>query len=324
MRALPGLLVCGALLAGCGGGDAEPGAAEPAAGAGDAGVRISGDTVFVSPASAALIGLEVAVPPHERLGDWIETTGQIATDPAARAVVAAPAQGRVESVAVSPGDRVARGQPLVRLSSPEYLSGAVALAAPRAGVVTARAAEVGEVVQPGDALVEIAGLGRVVLLVDLFPEMLPRVAPGAPVEFVLPGRDEAGEAQIASIDPQVDPATQAAQARVPLANPEGALRPGTFVRVRVLADPGGEAVLVPAEAVVRDSVGQWAFAPAGEGYAPRRVVARAVPGDRMAIVEGVEPGEPLVVRGAYQLHQAGFTFRGLATFGEEAEEEEEE
>ena len=321
----PAALTLLALLAwaGCGGAPGEDEGDVGGRPGEEGGVRVRGDTVRVEERAARVIGLEVAVPPRDSVGEWVETTAEIAADPSRAAIVSAPAEGRVESLAAAVGDEVSRGQPLVRFASPVYLAGAVTLRAPRAGVVTAVPAAVGQVATPGTPLVEIAGLDRVLLLVDLFPEMLPRIEPGARVEFALPGDAAPRAARIERIEGRVDPVTQAARARVPLANPAGELRPGTFVRARVLADPGGEAALLPAEAVVTDSAGQWVFVPAGEGYVRRRVRARALPPERFAVVEGLAAGEPVVLRGAYQLYQAGFTFRGLATFGEEAEEEDE-
>ena len=287
-------------------------------------VRVSGDTVIPSPSSRELIGLRVEVPPHHAFGDWIETTGQIVADPGSLAAVSAPAEGRIDGIAAEPGDLVSRGQPLVRFSSPEYLSGSTTLRAPRPGWITARLAEVGQVVQPGTPVLEIADLRQVLLLVDVFPEMVPRVERGMRVEAVLPGDSVPRAGSIDALGVEVDPGSQATHARVQLPNPDGALRPGTFVRVRIQTRPGGEAVFTPAPAVIRDSLGQWVYVPAGEGFVPRRVEAHPVPGDSMAIVTGVEPGQAVVLEGAYQLHQAGFTFKGLVTFGEEAEEEEEE
>jgi multidrug efflux pump subunit AcrA (membrane-fusion protein) len=284
-------------------------------------VRLAGDTVFVDSVSTELIGLDVRVPAHHAFGEWIKTTGLIAADPAGRAAVSAPAQGRIESIAVAPGDRVSRGQAVASLSSPEFLSGSVELRAPRAGLVTARLAEVGQVVEPGAPILQISDLGRVIVLADLFPEMLRDVRSGMPVEIELPGDSLPLTGSIAAIDAQVDSTTQAVRARVPLPNPDGRLRPGAFVRVRIRTRPGADAVFVPAAAVVRDSLGQWVYVPGGEGYVRRSVEARAVPGDSMAIVAGIEPGRPVVVRGAYQLDQARFSFRGLATFGEESDDE---
>lgn len=313
------LLLLSASLVGCGraeGGDDDDPArtrrAEPD-------VRFAGDTVFVDSASADLIGLTVGVPPHHPFHDWIETTGQIAPDRAALASVSAPAEGRIEAISVAPGDRVRRGQPLVTFRSPEYLAGSVQLRAPRGGIVTGRWADVGQFVQPGTPILEISDLSRVILQVDLFPEMLARVGPEMLVEAVVPGDSIRRTGTIAAVDAQVDSSTQAARARVPLANADGRLRPGTFARVRIRTRAGDEAVFVPAEAVVRDSAGQWVYTPAGKGYARRRVEAEAIPGDSMVLLGGVDPGRPLVVRGAYQLHQARFSFRGLVTFGEESE-----
>jgi multidrug efflux pump subunit AcrA (membrane-fusion protein) len=314
--ALAAAILSVGLATACGRSDAGGAAEQPAKG--EEHVRIAGDTVFVDSLSRELIGLEVQVPPRRAFGDWVQTTGTIGADPVARAVVSAPAQGRLESISVAPSDRVARGQSVASLSSPEFLAGSVQLRAPRAGVVTARLAEVGQIVDAGAPVVELADLGHVVVFADVFPEMLNAVHAGARVEVLVPGDSLPIAGSIASVDAQVDSITQAVRARIPLDNADGRLRPGTFVRIRIETRPGEQAILVPGAAVVRDSTGQWVYEPAGDGYVRRAVQARAAPGDSMAILSGVDPGRPLVVRGAYQLQQASFSFKGLTTFGEES------
>jgi multidrug efflux pump subunit AcrA (membrane-fusion protein) len=307
--------------AACGRSDGEPdagGAAED-----DAGWRISADTVFVDSAAARLVGLEVAVPPRREVGDWVETTGRIEADPAARSDVTAPAEGRIDAILVRPGDRVGAGRGVARFSSPEFLAGAVELRAPRGGVVTAVHAAAGAVVSAGTPILEIADFRALLLVVDVFPDMR-GVRAGLPVEAEIPGRDEPVRGEIAALAARTDSVSQTVGARVPIANPDGSLRPGAFVRARVRVGSTKEAVILPAEAVVRDSAGQRVYVPAGDGYAPVAVTASAIPGDSMAVTAGLEPRGAVVVRGAYELQQAGFTFRGLETFGEEAEEEEEE
>jgi RND family efflux transporter MFP subunit len=77
------------------------------------------------------------------------------------------------------------------------------------------------------------------------------LVPGNRVAVVVDGTDGASrDATLAEILPAADPATRTVTARVLLDNPDGALRPGMFARVRFPGD-GPATVFLPATAIVR-------------------------------------------------------------------------
>ena len=111
------------------------------------------------------------------------------------------------------------------------------------GVVTAIAAELGQVVQPGQTVVTVARPDIREAVVDL-PESIGRdLRPGARFEIALqldPSVRAAGS--VREIAPQADPATRTRRVRITLADPPASFRLGTTITATVTtqASPGIE------------------------------------------------------------------------------------
>ncbi len=175
--------------------------------------------------------------------------------------------------------------------------------APFDGVVGIRSVSPGDFVKEGDALINLEDIAT--LKVDFrLPELyLDRVRPGQGLELtsdVLP--DERFPAEVDAIDPLVDAQGRSIVLRAKLANPEGRLRPGMFVRVRVMLAERPEVLVVPEEALVP--------APGGVAYVYRVVGERAQRVDvktgvrrdaQVEILEGLAPGDAVVTAGQLKL-----------------------
>lgn len=90
--------------------------------------------------------------------------------------------------------------------------------------------------------------------------------------------------------------------RATLPNPGAMLRPGQFVRVRVLGATRPDAILVPQQAVLKGAQGHFVWIVDKEGKAQMRPV-RVGPwhGDDWFITAGLAPGETVVVNGVMRL-----------------------
>ena len=123
------------------------------------------------------------------------------------------------------------------------------------------------------------------------PEATPRLSDGS--EFPRRGR-------LAFIDPRINPTTGAYDARAEVANPDGALRPGQFVRVVIDAGQRPDTVVVPQRAMMDGPQGKFVFVTGKSGDGrnvalPRRVVVGDwvdLDGARLWIVgSGLQAGE---------------------------------
>jgi Cu(I)/Ag(I) efflux system membrane fusion protein len=122
------------------------------------------------------------------------------------------------------------------------------------------------------------------------------VAPGQQLVVTtpaVPGRSFA--ARVASIDPIADPMTRTTRVRALVETPAGELRPETLVTVRI-AVPLGEVLAVPRDAIVDTGTEQVVFVRHEAGrFEPRRVVVGRDAEGYREVVEGLAPGEEVVV-----------------------------
>jgi membrane fusion protein (multidrug efflux system) len=123
--------------------------------------------------------------------------------------------------------------------------------APFKGMLGLRNISVGDYVKDGHDLINIEEIGSLRVDFRLPETYLGRLAKGQVVEVLsdaLPG--EPFKAVLEAIDPQVDPAGRAISARARLDNAAGKLRPGLFVRVRLLFGERKNVLMVPEQAIV--------------------------------------------------------------------------
>ena len=101
---------------------------------------------------------------------------------------------------------------------------------------------------------------------------------------------------------RIDEATRTAKVRVVVPNPENLLRAGMFARVGFAAERAGEALAVPAEAVLEDEGRAFVFIPVEPPYFVRRpVVTGRSWGPWIEIARGLDEGDVVMSRGAFAL-----------------------
>ena len=115
---------------------------------------------------------------------------------------------------------------------------------------------------------------------------------------------------ITAIDSVVDEATRNVQVQSTFANPGVALRPGMFVKVRVVVDAANRVVSLPASAINFAPYGDSVYVveeltrPDGGTYRGVRqqiVKLGTEQGDLVAIASGIKPGEEVVTSGVFKL-----------------------
>ena len=92
----------------------------------------------------------------------------------------------------------------------------------------------------------------------------------------------------------VDAATGTVQMRAELANPQDALLPGQYVRVRVQAGTQ-QAFVVPQSAVAQNETGRFVWVAADGKAVPRQVRTGSWLGSDWVVLEGLKPGDPVIV-----------------------------
>jgi len=174
------------------------------------------------------------------------------------------------------------------------------LHAPSSGYVLNMQVRDGMHVTPARELYTLADLSPVWVLAELYEYEIPLVRLGeeAAITFpYFPGKVFTGK--VAYIYPVLEPKTRTVKVRFELPNPGWKLKPGMFANVE-LQISRGERLVVPSTAVLDSGTEQLVFVDRGQGmFEPRKVTTGVRTRDWYEILEGIEPGDPVVTSGNF-------------------------
>jgi multidrug efflux system membrane fusion protein len=178
----------------------------------------------------------------------------------------------------------------------------------RAGL---RQMDIGNIVQAGQS-------GGIVVVTELSPmsviftvpednvsRIMGRVTQGAVLEVDAWDRGQTNQiaaGKLATVDNVVDPTTGTVKLRAMFDNTDNKLFPNQFVNVKLLVDTLANQTVVPVAAVQRGAAGTFVFIVSPDKTVNQRSVKLGVQdGDKVAILEGLRPGDTVVVDGADRL-----------------------
>ena len=173
--------------------------------------------------------------------------------------------------------------------------------APFNGMVGLRNVSVGDYVKEGQDLINIEDIGTLRVDFKLPETYLGRITKGQTVEVVtdaLPGATFA--AVLEAVDPLVDQGGRAISSRARLDNASGKLRPGMFVRVRLLFGERKNVLMVPEQAIVPGA--QPTVFKVVEGKATATKVGLGVRrAAQVEVIDGLTAGDVVVTAGQLKL-----------------------
>jgi membrane fusion protein (multidrug efflux system) len=183
--------------------------------------------------------------------------------------------------------------------------------APFAGVLGIRQVNLGQYLNAGNPVVPLQSLNPIYVNFAVPQQRVGEMRTDGEVGVSaegLSGGELAGH--ISAVDSVADPATRNVQVQATLANPDGRLRPGMFVQVRVRIGGTSPVLALPASAISYAPYGDSVFVvgdlegPSGATYRGVRqqfVKLGGTRGDQVAVVSGLKPGEEVVTSGAFKL-----------------------
>lgn len=185
--------------------------------------------------------------------------------------------------------------------------------APFTGKIGIREVNLGQYLASGTLIARLEARRPDFVDFTLPQQSLGKLALDMPVRVLDVGRELLVEGRISAIAPDIDPVTRTVRVRANLPEDER-LRPGMFVRVEVVLPERAEVVAIPSAAVLRAPYGDSVFIaeprPAVQGEqegVPAKVARQQfvrlgeVRGDFVAVLEGVQAGQEVVVAGAFKL-----------------------
>jgi RND family efflux transporter MFP subunit len=184
---------------------------------------------------------------------------------------------------------------LAMLGTGRVSGSAITLTAPVAGVVTESAAEPGQRVDAGMALVKLADLSQLALEIPLSTAQARQVAVGQSVTVA----DSTARGRVTALLPQLS-ASQSVLARASLVDPHGLLRPGQSVQAAIVGTQSADSLAVPAAAVVWKASVPYVFVETPQGFVATQVQLVRQNASQ-AEVTGLAPGSRVAAKGVAAL-----------------------
>lgn len=176
--------------------------------------------------------------------------------------------------------------------------------APFSGEIGIRRVNLGQYLNPGDAVATLTALDQLYVEFALPQQELARLRPGSTVSVIsdaYPGRSFT--ARVNAIEPKIGEDTRNVSVQALLPNPGGALRPGMYVTASLALPPQTGAIVVPATAIQTSAQGDSVIVIRGAD-ARKGGKAEIVPiqtgrrlGNEIVIEKGLKAGDVVVSEG---------------------------
>lgn len=186
--------------------------------------------------------------------------------------------------------------------------------APFDGVVLESKVRLGEFVQPGIELFELADLSTLWVLADIYEKDLPHVRAGMKATVEVSAYPQSWSGVVSSVYSVVDEKTRTVKARIEVKNTNGQLKPEMFCTVKIQTQLGKETIKIPASALLGETERHFVFVTVNDTTFEKREIRTGVETREFAeVLDGLLEGEKIVVRGGFFLKSE----LAKETFGEE-------
>lgn len=129
----------------------------------------------------------------------------------------------------------------------------------------------------------------------------PLVKPGRKIFFTIESDTNRFQGTVYAIEPRIDPETRTLKIRAMADNSKGLLLPGQFVKLELILESIGNAILVPTEAVIPEQGGKKVFI-LEDGKAKEVKIETGIRTElKLEVLSGLKPGDTLLTTGILQL-----------------------
>jgi RND family efflux transporter MFP subunit len=163
------------------------------------------------------------------------------------------------------------------------------------GAVRERRASVGEYLAAGAPVASVVRVHPLRLRVPVPERQAPGIRVGQPVRVQVEGDPVEHAGRVVRTSPVIVEQTRTLTVEAEVVNPEGRLRPGAFAKAEIVVEAAQPAVLVPTASIVTFAGIERVIAVEGGRSVEKRVRTGRRAGDRVEILEGLRPGESVVV-----------------------------
>ena len=222
-------------------------------------------------------------------------------------LVAAQAAVRKAQIEVDRGQDLLEDDLKVTAERPPASAGEFAddvpILAPESGYVLERNITVGKAIDLTTQTFVIGNLSKVWMLASVRQEDLGGLRLGSSALVTLPGDPSRRfPGTITNLGQEFDPETRMMEVRIALDNPGNFLRPEMLANAEIPQGPRQSALTIPSDAVQELDNANVVFALTSPGhFAIRPVRTGETSAGKTVVLEGIQPGDKIVVRGSFLL-----------------------
>jgi len=274
------------------------------------------------PGSLRLEDQIVAVPvrtleaSEEPLEDYIRLSGDIEAESTVQ--VYPDVAGTLSSFLVKVGDYVQENETLARVdpSRPGASYSISPVEAPIQGTVSEILVDPGDTVSASVPILKLGNLKSLIISARVSERYVNRVQTGqkAYIETeAVPGR--IFEARVSEVYPVLDPASRSMEISLTFSETPEGIKAGMLAEIRLVTDRIEKAVTVPSTAIITRNGEDFLFVVKNSAAVKRPVTRGLAIDGKVQIVEGLEPGETVVISGMNMLSH-GATVQIVGNQGE--------
>lgn len=171
------------------------------------------------------------------------------------------------------------------------------------GVITDRPVYPGEMAPSGSPILTVMDLSQVVARAHVSQQEAAQLSVGDEATISSPGQTADVTGKVTLVSPALDPNSTTVEVWVQAANPRERLRPGSSVRIAIVAKTIPHAIVIPAVALLAapDGTNTVILLDAANKPRQQKVKVGIRNGDDVQITDGVKAGDRVVTTGAFEL-----------------------
>ncbi len=192
-----------------------------------------------------------------------------------------------------------------KYESAEAQLGYSKIVSPIDGVVTDRPLYPGEMASNSSPFITVMDLSQVIARAHIAQQEALLLKVGDSATLSVPGQNGEVTGKVTLVSPALDPNSTTVEVWVQAPNPGARLKPGSSVRVTVVAETVPNAIVVPVAALLTGSDGANSVMVIDSNNKPHNkdVKAGIRDGDAVQITEGLQAGERVATVGAFELYK---------------------
>lgn len=172
------------------------------------------------------------------------------------------------------------------------------------GIITQKLTEEGATAAPGIPAFTIVKTDKVYAVASINENEISSLKIGADAKITIPSLDKSINGKVTIINPQADDMSKTYTVKIRLENLNGELLPGMIADISINTEKEQNAIVIPAESVVRDpdNINYVFIARANNTAFKKRVIISKMTGTSDVVVtEGLRAGDQLIVNGQTNL-----------------------